>query len=162
MKRIFLLLAVIFLSGCYVRYTQVERGSEKIADSKIMVSVHYHTGPATLSVAWKDDERDLRLLRPIPNSAMLVSQSGIQYILDFDPDSVRYNGSSSYSDKYGERVWISFDFAHPHILGASELQDLPVGDYVLNLAFSGVPNVSTTKVSFSLVKSCAKVNWGAK
>jgi hypothetical protein len=162
MKLILLLLAVFLLAGCSVRHTAVENGSAKIADSKMMVAVQYHTGPATITVELKDDEHDLRLLRPIPSSVSLVSHDGIQYLLDYDPQSVRFNGCSKYSERYGVRVWMSFDFAHPRISGSAEIQDLPTGNYTMFMSFSGVPAVPDAKIEFSLVGKDTKINWAFK
>jgi hypothetical protein len=99
MKRLLPLLVVFVLAGCYVRHTAVEDGSAKIAGSKKMVAVAYHTGPATITAELKDDEHDLRQLRPVPDSAVLISDSGTHDVLSYDPLSVHYNGSSKYEER---------------------------------------------------------------
>ena len=162
MKRLLPLLVVFVLAGCYVRHTAIEDGSAKIAGSKKMVSVAYHTGPATITVQLKDDEHDLRQLRPVQDSVVVISDSGTHYVLSYDPLSVRYNGSSKYYESFGEKIWMSFDFAHPRIAGAPELQDLPIGHYTMRLAFSGVPSAPEAKIEFTLVKKDTKVNWAFK
>ena len=119
-------------------------------------------GDVEVTVQLKDDEHDLRQLRPVQDSVVVISDSGTHYVLSYDPLSVRYNGSSKYYESFGEKIWMSFDFAHPRIAGAPELQDLPIGHYTMRLVFSGVPSAPEAKIEFTLVKKDTKVNWAFK